>query len=125
MKRLLLFGLASTLMLLSPAALLATGAEEVEEESIFQFGLSGNPDTLDPHTTSGTLTFQTIRSFYDTLVEPDRSGVLVPALAESWDVSADGLVWTFSLREDVVFHNGDRFTSEDVKATFERLLDPR
>jgi len=89
MNRPLMLGLASTLMLLSVVTLSATGVAETDAETILQFGLSGNPDTLDPHTTSGTLTFQTIRSFYDTLVEPDRSGVLVPALAESWDVSSD------------------------------------
>ena len=87
----------------------------------FNFAISGNPDTLDPHATSGTLTFQTIRSVYDTLVEPDREGKLVPALAESWEVSPDGLSWTFKLRKNVAFHNGDSFTSADVKATLERL----
>ncbi|MFW5741834.1 MAG: ABC transporter substrate-binding protein [Spirochaetota bacterium] len=103
----------------------ATGIQEPgEQEQILRFGLSGNPDTLDPHATSGTLTFQTIRSFYDTLVEPNRSGELVPALAQSWDVSDDNLVWTFTLRDGVTFHNGDALNSADVKATFERLLDP-
>ena len=55
------------------------------------FALSGNPDTLDPHKTSGTLTFQTLKSIYDTLAEADQTGKLVPALAESWTVSADSL----------------------------------
>jgi len=87
------------------------------------FALSGNPDTLDPHKTSGTLTFQTIKSIYDTLAEPDVDGKLIPALAEKWDVSADGLTWTFSLRKGVVFHNGDKFTSADVKATLARVMD--
>lgn len=85
------------------------------------FGLSGNPDTLDPHKTAGTLTFQVVKSFYDTLAEPDATGKIVPALAESWTVSADGLVWTFKLRQGVVFHNGQEFSSKDVKATFERI----
>ena len=121
MIRLHRLALASLLVLVAAFSLHANGTADVSEETILEFGLSGNPDTLDPHTTSGTLTFQTIRSFYDTLVEPDRSGVLVPALAESWDVSADGLTWAFSLRSGVFFHNGDRMTSADVKATFERL----
>ena len=123
MRQLVFTGLALMLVMISP--LFATGVAEAEQEdSILQFGLSGNPDTLDPHATSGTLTFQTIRSFYDTLVEPDRSGVLVPALAESWDVSDDNLTWTFRLRGGVSFHNGDPLTSQDVQATFERLMDP-
>lgn len=86
--------------------------------------MAGNPDTLDPHTTSGTLTFQTINSIYDNLVEPNKEGKLVPALAESWEVSDDKLTWTFDLRSGVTFHNGTPFTSADVKATFERIVDP-
>lgn len=87
------------------------------------FALGGNPDTLDPHKTAGTLTFQTLKSVYDTLVEPDPSGKIVPALAERWEVSGDALTWTFYLRKDVVFHNGDKLTSKDVKATFDRIMD--
>ena len=110
--------------LLLPAAVFATGEQEQEGSTSIDFALSGNPDTLDPHATSGTLTFQVVRSFYDTLVEPNTEGRLVPALAESWSVSDDNLTWTFTLRDDVVFHNGDELSSADVKATFERLMDP-
>jgi peptide/nickel transport system substrate-binding protein len=115
--------LAVLLMIVLAAGTLAAGGqEEAKKQQIFNFALQGNPDTLDPQKTAGTLTFQTIKSIYDTLLEPDQSGKLVPALAEKWDVSADGLKVTFTLRNDVVFHNGDKFTARDVKATFERLL---
>ena len=87
------------------------------------FALAGNPDTLDPHKTSGTLTFQTLKSIYDTLAEPDMSGKIVPALAERWEVSSDALTWTFYLRSDVVFHNGAKMRSQDVKATLDRIMD--
>ncbi len=101
----------------------ATGTgEEAAEEQLFQFALSGSPDTMDPHATAGTLTFQVIRSVYDTLVEPDLDSKIVPALAESWSISPDNTVWEFSLRRGVTFHNGDVFTSADVKATIERAL---
>jgi peptide/nickel transport system substrate-binding protein len=93
------------------------------EARTLNFALSGNPDTLDPHKTSGTLTFQTLKSIYDTLAEPDMRGRIVPALAERWEVSGDALTWTFYLRKGVVFHNGDKLTSRDVKATLERLTD--
>lgn len=110
--------------LLVLALLLAmTGTAFAQGIGILNFGLSGNPDTMDPHKTSGTLTFQVLKSFYDTLVEPDTTGKLVPALAESWTVSADGLTWTFTLRKDVVFHNGQKFTSKDVVATLTRIKD--
>ena len=92
------------------------------EARVLEFALQGNPDTLDPHKTSGTLTFQTLKSIYDTLVEPDPSGKLVPALAEKWEISSDGLTWTFTLRKGVKFHNGDILSSADVKATFERVM---
>jgi peptide/nickel transport system substrate-binding protein len=87
------------------------------------FALDGNPDTLDPHKTAGTLTFQTLKSIYDTLVEPDMSEKIVPALAEKWEVSDDDLTWTFYLKKNVVFHNGDQLTAKDVKATFDRIMD--
>jgi peptide/nickel transport system substrate-binding protein len=93
------------------------------EAKTLNFALAGNPDTLDPHKTSGTLTFQTIKSLYDTLAEPDMNGKIVPALAEKWQISGDALVWTFYLKKDIVFHNGDKLTSKDVKATFERIMD--
>jgi peptide/nickel transport system substrate-binding protein len=110
--------------LLTLALLLAmAGTAFAQGSGVLNFGLSGNPDTLDPHKTSGTLTFQVLKSFYDTLVEPDTTGKLVPALAESWNVSADGLTWTFTLRQNVTFHNGQKFTSKDVVATFGRIKD--
>lgn len=86
--------------------------------------LSGNPDSLDPQKTAGTLTFQTVKSIYDTLVEPNEKGEIVPALAESWSISADETVWTFKLRSGVKFHNGDTLSSADVKATFDRIMAP-
>lgn len=100
------------------------GAGLVEAKAL-NFALSGSPDTLDPHKTSGTLTFQTLKSIYDTLAEPDMSGKIMPALAERWEVSDDALTWTFYLKEGVVFHNGSKLTSADVKATFERIKDKK
>ncbi|MDR7482472.1 MAG: ABC transporter substrate-binding protein [Armatimonadota bacterium] len=90
----------------------------------FVFALSGGPDTLDPQATAATLSFQVNKSLYDTLVEPDDEGKLVPALAESWAVSPDGLTWTFRLRAGVKFHHGKTLDASDVKATLERILDP-
>jgi len=101
----------------SPEAADVPAAEELV------FGLSGSPDTLDPHATTGTLTFQTMRSVYDTLVEPNREGEIVPALATSWESRENGRVWEFELRDGVVFHHGSEFTSADVAASLNRLRD--
>ncbi len=51
--------------------------------------------------------------------DPNRS------LAEKWEASADGLTWTFTLRQGVKFHNGEELKAKDVKFTFDRLRDPK
>jgi peptide/nickel transport system substrate-binding protein len=63
--------------------------------------------------------------FYNRLVEWGHDAKLEPALAESWTASADGRTWTFKLRRGVKFHNGREFVAEDVKYTYERILDPK
>ncbi len=61
---------------------------------------------------------------HDRLVTRDYEFSYKPGLAKEWDVSEDGLIWNFYLREDVKFHDGSDFTSEDVKWTFDTVLDP-
>src|SRR5881409_2983375 len=60
---------------------------------------------------------------YNQLVRFDPDMTPVPELAESWQVSPDGLTWTFKLRQGVKFHDGQEFTSADVKFSFDRLLE--
>jgi peptide/nickel transport system substrate-binding protein len=122
MKRTHLWKTAAAVLVLLALAAGTVVAGSQPEKKVLEFALQGNPDTLDPHKTAGTLTFQTLKSIYDTLVEPDQTGKLVPALAEKWVISSDGLTWTFTLRRGVKFHNGDTLSSADVKATFERLM---
>ncbi len=121
--------LVVTMLLILPAAVFAGGEKEgsmgggaSSEPATLKFALPGNPDSLDPHFTSGTLTFQVCKSIYDTLAEPEPgSGKIIPALAESWSVSDDNLSWTFKLKSSVKFHNGETLTSADVKASFDRV----
>lgn len=63
-----------------------------------------------------------LRTVYSSLVKRNSQNEIVGDLAENWEVSADGLTWTFHLRKDVKFHNGKQFTSADVKASYDRLL---
>jgi ABC-type transport system substrate-binding protein len=64
-------------------------------------------------------------NMYDSLIDFDENwNPDQPGLAESWDISSDGLTYTFHLREGVEFHNGEPFTSEDVKWTYETYINP-
>jgi peptide/nickel transport system substrate-binding protein len=58
------------------------------------------------------------------LVTTDETLAPIPGLAESWDISEDGITYTFNLRQGVLFHNGREFVADDVKYSMERLLDP-
>jgi peptide/nickel transport system substrate-binding protein len=104
----------------SPAQ--ATGEAEAEAAEVVEVAIAGEPDSLDPHATSGTLTFQVLRNVYDTLVAPNQEGRIEPSLATSWETDPEELTWTFELREGVRFHNGNELTARDVRATFERIL---
>ncbi len=79
---------------------------------------------LDPHTVSSYSSYQILNNVLEGLTFYDDNLNLVPWLAESWEQSADGLTWTFKLRQGVKFHNGREMTAEDVKWSFERLINP-
>jgi peptide/nickel transport system substrate-binding protein len=76
---------------------------------------------LDPAETPGIGTpFVFLYAMHDALIKPLPGNSMAPCLAESWTESADGLVYEFKLREGLKFHNGDPFTAEDVKFSFQR-----
>lgn len=99
------------------------GADGEVEGAVLEAAIGGEPDQLDPHRTSAYFSFQVLENIYDTLVEPDENLEMQPALAESWEVSEDQLTWTFTLREDVTFHDGSDFTSADVVYSYQRIID--
>src|ERR671924_1757455 len=79
------------------------------------------PTWFDPGETPGIITpFMFLYALHDALVKPMPDGPMSPCLATKWSESADGLVYDFELRQGVKFHNGDPFTAEDVKFSFER-----
>src|SRR5262245_3449558 len=76
---------------------------------------------LDPAETAGLGTpFVFLYALHDALIKPLPGNDMAPCLAESWRESADGLTYEFKLREGLKFHNGDPFTAEDVKFSFQR-----
>ena len=84
--------------------------------------IAGEPDQLDPHSTSAYPSFQVLENVYDTLVQPNADLEFEPALATDWQISDDQLTWTFTLREGVTFHDGSELTSEDVKFSYDRIV---
>lgn len=80
------------------------------------------PTYIDPAIGSDTSSQVALVNLYDTLVFPDTKGTPLPHVAESWEVSSDGLTWTFYLRSGIKFHDGSELTAEDVKFSMDRTL---
>ncbi len=85
--------------------------------------LFSDPPTLDPHLTTDATSASIIVEVFGGLVTISPSLDVVPDLAEDWSVSDDGLVYTFFLRKEAVFHNGKPITAEDFKWSLERAAD--
>ena len=83
---------------------------------------NADPESLDPHITTALLAARVLALIHDNLVDQDYDGSFKPALAEKWDISGDGLTYSFSLKKGVKFHSGKDFSADDVKYTFERWL---
>ncbi|NNG01351.1 MAG: ABC transporter substrate-binding protein [Desulfobacteraceae bacterium] len=81
--------------------------------------------TLDPAQINQVLQFQIASNVLSGLTHIDSDLVARGDLAESWQVSADGTQYNFNLREGVTFHNGDKFTADDVLFTYNRSRDPK
>lgn len=79
---------------------------------------------MDPQTSQLDVSGMVQRAVLDSLVFQESDGSFSPWLATEWEVSDDGTVYTFTLREDVTFHDGERFDAAAVKANFDRIADP-
>ena len=104
-----------------------------DSKKVFRYNEKDGIASLDPAFAKNRSTMWPIHQLYNTLVETDDELHIVPALARSWDVSADKKTWTFHLRTDVLFHDneafpggkGRRMTAGDVVYSFLRIIDPR
>lgn len=88
-------------------------------------GMAGEPNTLDPqmNTNIGCLCVE--RGIFKSLIQRDfETDTLSPGVAESWEISEDGLTFDMTIRTDFVFHNGDPVTMDDVIFTLERSKIP-
>lgn len=100
-------------------------AQEYGGTLVFPLAYNEDVSTLDPPHSLEVNTWVITENIFEPLVRyhPETADI-IPAIAQSWDVSEDGLEYTFYLRDDVKFHNGRRVQAEDVKYTYERIMDP-
>lgn len=122
-------GIAVVAMMMSACS--ATSADTADDDGTPQRGgtlrVQLVRDTAgagwDPAKTTESVVYTIDSLVFDTLLEADPAGELKPGLAEKWDISGDGLVYTFTLRSGVKFHDGSEMTATDAKFTIDRILD--
>lgn len=115
--------LASTLVV-AACFVLATAQSPTPEPTELVIGAAADPTSLHPIRISDGPSRRVMRQMFDALVDIDFQGNVVPLLAHSWDISDDGLVYTFYLNKGVTFHDGTGLTAADVLFTLESILDP-
>ena len=114
--------LAAAIVALGLAA--APAAEAQTPPGVLIVGQIAEPKSLDPHAVTAVNDFRILVNIYDGLVRyADGTLEPEPALATDWEISEDGTVYTFNLREGVTFHDGTPFNAEAVVFNFDRMLD--
>lgn len=87
--------------------------------------LGGDIPTLDSSKASDMDSFYMITNTMEGLTRVDAKGIATPAMAESWEKSEDGLTWTFKIRKDAKWSNGDPVTAKDFEYSWKRTLNPK
>jgi oligopeptide transport system substrate-binding protein len=103
-----------------------TKDQEVPSQGgVYRRPLEFMPATFDPAFARDIYSITIIQQLFDGLVQFDQNLNVIPAIARSWKISPDGLIYTFYLREGVKFHNGREIVAEDVVYSFTRMADPK
>ena len=118
--------------LLSSALWLSAGCTKRESlvqranrERVLHFSIGSEPSDLDPQTVTGLADAKLIQALFDPLVSFEPGTLApVPALAERWEISADGLIYTFRLRAEAKWSNGEPITAQDCVDSWRRILTP-
>ena len=106
------------------AALIGAGRARAQNTGVLRVARGADARSLDPHINARLYDRAVCYTLYEPLLDADAHGNFIPKLATSWDVGSTGLVITFRLRPNVVFHDGTPFTSDVVKWNMQRILDP-
>ncbi len=121
----LLFFLVATALSLSSCAKRVSRVDEATRAGILHIGVGSEPSDLDPHLATSLSEARIIPALFDSLVSFDPSTLApIPALAERWTVSPDGLTYTFYLRATARWSNGDPLTAQDCIDSWHRILTP-
>ena len=99
-------------------------AETTATGSGFTVQLGPNPETLDPALNSAVDGANTIITIFEPLLLIDENNDVIPGQAESYDVSEDGLTWTFHMRDGLKWSDGSDLTAKDFEYSFKRMADP-
>ncbi|MGH7833163.1 MAG: ABC transporter substrate-binding protein [Candidatus Binatia bacterium] len=118
-----IFVLVWTLVWLFSADFL-TGGEAPKYGGRLVLGIRNDISGLNPFVRTSSTNVYVRQLMYEALLDFDKDGKLVPSLAESWTVSADGKSYLFKLRNGVTFHDGKELTAEDVKWSVDYAMDP-
>ena len=117
------FAGAVTLALL--VAWFASGPSPAAAEKVLRIANQGEPETLDPQKTSTTVESNVLRNLFEGLVVQDPKGNVAPGVAETWTASEDGVTYTFKLRADAKWSNGDPVSASDFVFSLRRIQDPK
>ncbi|MEC7802519.1 MAG: peptide ABC transporter substrate-binding protein [Verrucomicrobiota bacterium] len=102
-----------------------SNVEKAIDEKILHFGLGSEPQYLDPHLANSVSAHNVIIALIEGLVSEDPKTLKpVPGVAEKWDISENGLVYTFHLRKNAKWSNGDPVTAHDFVYSYKRILNP-
>ncbi|MDX1554926.1 MAG: peptide ABC transporter substrate-binding protein [Xanthomonadales bacterium] len=94
------------------------------DDQVLIRGNGEEPQTLDPHLAEGVPSSHILRDLFEGLTTEDLDGRIIPGAASRWNISRDGLIYTFYLRRDGAWSNGDALTSEDFVYSLRRSADP-
>lgn len=111
--------------LLTATALSVVLINIAHSETVLNRGNDSDPSTLDQQHTTSVPEDRVLRDLYEGLVAYNAKGEAIAGAAKSWEISPDGLVYTFHLREDGKWSNGDPVTADDFRFTFRRIMDPK
>jgi oligopeptide transport system substrate-binding protein len=92
--------------------------------SVLHRGISSDPESVDPHKARSTQAGEVLRDIGEGLLTYSATGELLPGTAESWTISDDGLTYTFALRDNARWSNGDAVTADHFVFSLRRLVDP-